>query len=110
MNALVPVKRMSRFSSRPSTALARGTPASPMVLENLLASIEQLQQQITTLQTRPPQVVMPVEMPAQPAPMAMPPQPVTVQPIETALPPAPVSPPEPRTYRVRRSSLLDFFD
>jgi hypothetical protein len=72
-----------------------------VVLEKLLDKIEQLEQKVSTLQpTHPPYQAQPTR------------RWVAATPVEKPLPPAEPAPAPaaPRRMKVRRSSLLDFFD
>lgn len=100
MNALV-----ARPTFHPSvtrrTQLATRAPASPMLLEELLGQLAQLNAKITALEQRSTQPIV-----AQPTSYMMP---VQARPVEYTEP-VPMPPAAPRQLKVRRSSLLDIFD
>ncbi len=104
-NSFMVVKPPGSFTLQATTQLARRAPASPMVLEQFMQMLADLNQKVDALAVRTAQV--PQVMPANIVPVRAKP----VESTEVELAPVKSSPPAgERQTKVSRSSLLDMFD
>jgi hypothetical protein len=103
-NSLMAVKQPGSFTRGGTLQLARQAPASPMLLQQFMQLLANLNQKVDALAVRTAQV-----------PQVMPNQiiPVKAKPIESTVVevrPVESSPSHSRQTKVNRSSLLDMFD